>query len=213
MKKISTIILDLGGVILNLDQDLTYRNFAKLGFDLDLVNDQSSLFNDFEKGKIHAQHFRDSIKSFVNGDVTDNQIDEAWNSMLLDLPKERLDYLKSLQNNYEVYVLSNTNSIHIESFSNYFEKHFKEENWNSFFNKIYYSHEIGLRKPDADIFEFVLSDILKDPKECIFIDDNKLNLKGAESCGIRTIWAQQPLSEITLAEIKMISDAMHKPAN
>ena len=210
MKKISAIILDLGGVILNLDQERTYKNFAKLGFDLDQMNDESTIFNDFEKGLITEKEFRQAIKTFLKESVSDEQIDAAWNSMLLDLPKERIELIKILKKKYEVYLLSNTNVIHIDFFRNYFDKNFKHENWNSLFNKIYYSHEIGLRKPDANIFEFVLKETAKDPRECIFIDDNKLNLNGAESCGIRTIWAQQPLSEITMAEIKMISDALQK---
>jgi len=208
MKKISTIILDLGGVILNLDQELTFKNFAKLGFDLDKMNNDSTLFSDFEKGLINETEFRSGIKKLKNGSVSDENIDEAWNSMLLDLPKERINLIKLLRLNYEVYLLSNTNTIHINCFKNYFDENFEDESWETLFDKIFYSHEIGLRKPDTDIYEFVLNDIGKTPKECIFIDDNQSNLYGAESIGIRTIWAKKPLSDKTMNEIKMISDAV-----
>jgi len=208
MKKISTIILDLGGVILNLEQELTFKSFSNLGFDLAKINDESTLFNDFEKGVIGESDFRNGIKKIHSETVNDKEIDEAWNSMLLDLPEERIDLIKSLKSEYEVYLLSNTNSIHINCFKNYFDANFKNDKWESLFDKIFYSHEIGLRKPDAEIYEFVLNEIGKTPKECIFIDDNKLNLLGAESVGIRTIWAKQPLSKVTLAEIKMIADAV-----
>ncbi|MEI6594962.1 MAG: HAD family phosphatase [Bacteroidota bacterium] len=208
MEKISTIILDLGGVILNLDQELTFQNFSKLGFDLEKLNDESTLFNDFEKGFINETDFRSGLKKLIEENVSDEKINEAWNSMLLDLPEERIELIKQLKLNYEVYLLSNTNSIHISWFNNYFENSFENEKWEMLFNRIFYSHEIGFRKPNADIYEFILNEIGKTAKECIFIDDNKLNLEGAESIGIRTIWAKQPLSKTTLAEIKMISDAV-----
>jgi glucose-1-phosphatase len=208
MKKISTIILDLGGVILNLDQELAFQNFSKLGFDLEKLNDESILFNDFEKGFISETEFRSSLKKLIEENVSDEKINEAWNSMLLDLPEERIELIKQLKLNYEVYLLSNTNSIHISWFNNYFENSFENEKWEMLFNRIFYSHEIGFRKPNADIYEFILNEIGKTPKECIFIDDNRSNLEGAESVGIRTIWAKQPLSKTTLAEIKMISDAV-----
>jgi putative hydrolase of the HAD superfamily len=208
MKNISTIILDLGGVILNLNQELTFNHFSKLGFDLEKLNEHTTLFDDFEKGLISESDFRNGIRKLTTEDISDAQIDHAWNGMLLDLPAYRLDLIKQLRNTYEVYLLSNTNVIHIEWFMNYFRSNFENEQWEELFNKIFYSHEINLRKPNANIYEFVLSNIGKSPKECIFIDDNKLNLLGAESVGIRTIWAKQPLSDITLNEIKMISETV-----
>jgi glucose-1-phosphatase len=208
MKKISTIILDLGGVILNLNQELTFKNVSKLGFDLNKMYDETTLFTDFEKGLIDDTIFRNGVKKLRSQNVSDKEIDDAWNSMLLDLPEERIGMIKSLKMDYQVYLLSNTNSIHIKRFKKYFDANFENEKWESLFDKIFYSHEIGLRKPDAGIYEFVLREIDKTPKECIFIDDNKLNLLGAESIGIRTIWAKQPLSKITFAEIKMIADAV-----
>lgn len=208
MKKISVIILDLGGVILNLDQEKTFNNFQNLGLNISKINDEFTFFNDFEKGDISQIEFRQCLKNIINKSVDDKKIDEAWNSMLLDIPLERIEIIKFLKSKYEMYLLSNTNEIHINYFENYFASTFKNEKWENLFNEIFYSHIIGLRKPNVNIYEYVLNEIGKTAKECIFIDDNKINLQGAQKVGMRTIWAKQPLSKITVAEIKMIADTL-----
>ncbi|MEI6506982.1 MAG: HAD family phosphatase [Bacteroidota bacterium] len=207
---ISTIILDLGGVILNLDQNKTFEEFTRIGLGQEEMSEHEKMFHDFEKGLINDSTFRNNIRSILKKEITDNQIDFAWNAMLLDLPEERLSLIKQLQNKYEVYLLSNTNSIHISAFDLYFNSVFENENWNAFFNKIYYSHQINLRKPDTSIYEFVLNDIGKKPGECIFIDDNESNIAGADKCGIRTILATQPLSEITMAQINFFHSNLQR---
>jgi putative hydrolase of the HAD superfamily len=213
MKKITTIILDLGGVILNLDQDKTLRNFKRLGLDLEDINIDSDLFKDFEKGLLNEEDFRQTIKTKLKGNISDEQIDEAWNSMLLDVPAERLDIIKQLKQNFNIYLLSNTNAIHINYFINYFAQNHGNEDWNNLFDKIFYSYEIGLRKPDAEFFDFVLKNIGSHASECIFIDDSKLNIKAAENSGIHTIWAKEPLSTQTLEEIKNITAAIRVSLN
>lgn len=207
MNKITTIILDLGGVILNLDQDRTISSFKNLGIDIEELHAQTNMFNDFEKGKISETEFRKNIRKLCKTEISDDEIDQAWNSMLLDLPQERIDILKDLKSEFNIYLLSNTNSIHIRDFLFSFNTHFKKENWNDLFHKIYYSHEVGLRKPDAEIYEFVLKDISAKGDECVFIDDNRQNLAGAGLCEIHTIWAEQPLSYFTVDKIYEIAES------
>ena len=129
MTKITTIIFDLGGVILNLDQDRTLRAFKRLGADLDLMNDVSTVFKDFETGRITADDFRNAIITHLKGNVTAAQVDDAWNAMLLDLPVERLTMLENLRKKYRVFLLSNTNSIHIDAFNLYLKQHHPNLNW------------------------------------------------------------------------------------
>jgi HAD superfamily hydrolase (TIGR01509 family) len=202
MKKISTIIFDLGGVILDLDQDKTIRAFARAGLSLDNVNDTSTIFNDFETGKINANDFRQGIKTLRKGEITDEQIDTAWNAMLLDMPEERFLLIEKLRKQYNIYLLSNTNSIHIDFFRKYIETAHSLERWNSLFDKQFLSYEISLRKPNKDVYEYVLNDIAREANECIFIDDNLGNIKGAASVGIHTILAKRPLDTDMFNEIR-----------
>lgn len=202
MTKINSIIFDLGGVILNLDQDRTLRAFNRLGVDLVAINEQSSVFKDFEKGLITADDFRQGINTFCANPLSNEQIDFAWNAMLLDLPVHRFNRLITLRKHFNVYLLSNTNSIHIDAFHDYLKQHHAEVKWFDLFDKVYYSYEMGMRKPDTEIYEFVLKDMNKNGEECIFIDDTKQNLHGAAQVGIHTIWAKQPLDDEMMMEIK-----------
>ncbi len=204
MTKITTIIFDLGGVILNLDQDRTLRAFKRLGVDLEDINEMSTIFSDFEVGKINANDFRQAIMTHLKGNATKSEIDSAWNAMLLDLPTERLTYLKFLRKNFNVHLLSNTNSIHIDAFNKYLLDEHPNLDWYAQFDKVYYSYEIGLRKPNKDIYEFVIQENNLKPHECLFIDDLKANLNGAGHVGMHTIWAKNPLDENMLMEIRSL---------
>ena len=108
---------------------------------------------------------------------------DAWNSMLLDLPESRLDLLRSLNSNYKLFLLSNTNAIHINSISNTLG----EKQWKSFcnlFDKMYLSHEIGVRKPNIEAFQFILKQQKLNPNEVLFIDDSPQHIEGAKKLGI-----------------------------
>jgi glucose-1-phosphatase len=210
MHKISTIIFDLGGVLLDLDQGKTLRAFARRGLDLEDVNEASPIFADFETGKISAVDFRHGIRTLFKGNITDTEIDEAWNAMLLDTYEERFNILEGLRKQFRIYLLSNTNSIHIDWVRDYLHKNFGLERWDSLFDKQYLSYEIGLRKPNKDIYEYVLKDIQKEPQECLFIDDSYANIKGAASAGIHTLLALHPLDQEMLSNIKQIISSKKK---
>lgn len=195
MKKISTIIFDLGGVLLDLDQGKTLRAFQKLGLDLEDVNESSPIFTDFETGKINAADFRQGIQTLSKGVLTYEQIDHAWNLMLLDTTEERFQLIEQLRKQFSMYLLSNTNSIHIDFFRNYIENHFGMARWNNLFDKQFLSYEIGLRKPHREIYEYVLNDIGREANECIFIDDNTGNIRNAASLNIHTLLASKPLDD------------------
>ena len=120
MKEIKNIIFDLGGVLLNLDYSRTIREFQKLGIvnfeKLYSQKNQSSIFDDLETGKINPQDFISNIDTFSTKKTDEKDIIVAWNAMLLDLPPERLNFIKSLKAKYKIFLLSNTNEIHIDSF-------------------------------------------------------------------------------------------------
>ena len=186
--KIEAIIFDLGAVILNIDYHLAVKYFSTLGlnnFDnLFAKANQSQLFNDFEKGLISSAQFRDGLRDAAQIQLSDTAIDNAWNSMLLDLPLARFELLLKLKNDYPLYLLSNTNQIHIAAFTKYFDGLLGVNQFESAFEKVYYSSVIHLRKPDAEIFEFVLNQNNLNPATTLFIDDSPQHIKGALNCGL-----------------------------
>tara|TARA_B110000305_G_scaffold227799_1_gene276849 strand:+ start:513 stop:1157 length:645 start_codon:yes stop_codon:yes gene_type:complete len=188
-KNIKNIIFDLGGVILNIDYNKTASAFKEI----DLVNFdalysqfcQNNLFDDLETGNIEPNHFINKLKSSIPLSVTDKQIINAWNAMLLDLPIERVELLKSAGKQYQIFLLSNTNQIHYDAYMAYFNTKYQFD-FDSLFQKAYYSHEIGLRKPNNDCFEFVLKTHSLNKTETLFIDDSIQHIESANSLGINT---------------------------
>jgi epoxide hydrolase-like predicted phosphatase len=189
--KIKNIIFDLGGVIINIDYALLIEAFSKIGlphFEAYFSQkEQKKLFDRYEKGMISSQDFRDELKKQCNPGTSDADIDAAWNSMLLDLPKERLDLLLYSKNMYRTFLLSNTNEIHMIFINNYLKKQFEIINLNGHFEKVYLSFEVKMRKPDAEIFELILNqnNLLKE--ETLFIDDSAQHIDSANKLGISTI--------------------------
>ena len=186
------IIFDLGGVILNIDYSLTEKAFSKLGIGdfktLFSQAQQTQLFDNYEKGFISSDNFRTELKKYLQKNISDAEIDIAWNSILLDLPKERIDLLKKIKTTHRTFLLSNTNDIHIETFNSYLKNEFELPDLSSFFEKMYLSYEIGMRKPDAEIFELVLRENNLKPKETLFIDDSIQHVEAAKKLGIEAYW-------------------------
>lgn len=184
------IIFDFGGVILNLDYDRTTEAFVKLGvtdFEQSYSQlNQTNLFDEFERGEITPDQFRSGIRTVLNTGVSDALIDEAWNAMLLDLPSERLRLLEKLGQTRRLALLSNTNAIHAEYFEQQMKRQHRIENLDPFFEKVYYSFDVGMRKPEPRIFEFVLQERNFKPEETLFIDDSPQHIEGARRVGLHT---------------------------
>jgi putative hydrolase of the HAD superfamily len=121
-------------------------------------------------------------------------IDHAWNSLLGDLPEERLNILKKSSEYYRTFLLSNTNAIHLPFYYNYMREKFGIEGYHKLFEKVYYSYELGLRKPNADIFKYVIENAGIKPEETMFIDDFIENIDTARLVGFKTIHLKAPLS-------------------
>ena len=188
---IKNIIFDFGGVILNINYKLTENAFAKLGLkEFDKIYSQETqkeLFDVFEKGEITPTDFRRGIKKFISDDVSDLQVDEAWNAMLLDLPEERVKLLSELKKKYKLFLLSNTNEIHFNSFSNYMQTKFNRDIFSDLFDIAYFSHKMKMRKPGKEIFDLVLKENNLQKEETLFIDDSIQHIEGAREVGINAI--------------------------
>ena len=186
---IKNIILDLGGVIINLDIQQPFDAFKKLFADnyleIEAAFKEVNLFNKFEVGKVTAEEF---ILFFLNRhpNLTPKQVVAIWNSMLLDIPKERIVLIRKLALKYNVFLLSNTNEIHLTQINNYLFDTYGITSINSLFKKAYFSHEVGFRKPDSEIFKFVLNENKLNPSETLFIDDSIEHIQSAQQLGIQT---------------------------
>jgi len=195
MNNINTLIFDLGGVIINLNVNNTIEQLARLsGFNHDEIIElylNNENFQLYEKGLICDNEFRNFIRELVNSEIEDNNIDEAWNAMVLDIPKERLVDLKRLSKNYDLFLLSNTNNIHLKRVNENLIP-LQEEVLDDYFIKSYYSHHIGMRKPDQDIFRLVVDSQNLDPTKTLFLDDNEHNIAGAKKVGIQTLHIPYP---------------------
>ena len=187
--QISTLVFDFGGVIINLDLPKCIQNLKELGLnnvEKYLSNfGQKEFFLQFEKGQIGVAEFRAEIRKLTETELTDDQIDSAWCSFLTDIPAEKLALLSELKKKYRMLLLSNTNPLHIEvSAAGEFAKYGKTIH--DFFDKCYFSYEMGMAKPDKEIFEALLLDAEVKPEECLFLDDGPKNIDMAAKLGIQT---------------------------
>lgn len=192
MNIIKNIIFDWGGVITNIDFHRTIDAFKKYGIDdyekYYCKEYQAPLFQDHEVGKITPAEFRVKLRKIIPVEITDDQLDKAWFAMLLDTPKRNLELLAQLKDKYSIFLLSNTNAIHVAMYDEIFNSKYNlKGGFRYLFEKAYYSHEIGMRKPHKEIFEFVINDSGLDPSETVFIDDSIQNINTAKKLGMQTI--------------------------
>jgi len=198
--KIKNLIFDLGGVIIDVDLDLSMKAFQELGYpnfhDIFGQIKQTSLFEMFETGKIPAQGFRNELRKFKNH-VSDSQIDAAWNAMIGPLPAENIELITDLRKTYRTFLLSNTNMIHIDFLFDRLIGLYGENPMERMFEHMYLSYEIGSRKPERESFQFVLDNAGIVANETIFIDDLEQNITSAKNIGI---WAYR-ISNETLSDL------------
>jgi HAD superfamily hydrolase (TIGR01509 family) len=190
MAPIKNIIFDLGGVLINIDYNRTKKAFIDLGFThFDEMYNQytaDELFARLETGKINDDDFYKSLLAKADKHLNTGQLTQAWNAMLLDFRKDSLQHLPILAKQYRLYLLSNTNAIHKQAFDGLFRKDIGDFSFDDYFIKAWYSHKIGLRKPNAAIFAFVLQDAGIKAEETLFIDDSYNNIEAALNMGFQT---------------------------
>ena len=188
MKNVKAIIFDLGAVILNINYQNTIDEFKKLGVknpnSFYSKKTQTHLFNQIETGKISQKEFLLQLQKETS-DASIQQVKNAWNAMLLGLPEERIKLLKSLNQNYTIFLLSNTNALHICEFKKKLGNKEYAEFYN-LFDKVYYSHKIGFRKPQTEVFTIILNQNKLAAHEVLFIDDSPQHIEGAKKLGIKT---------------------------
>ena len=200
-ENINTIIFDFGGVIINIDYLRTIEAFKELG----ITNfeerysqaNQSSLFSDLEIGKISAQRFINDLLAMLPKGTSPNKVVHAWNAMILDVPKSAVDVITSLKGKYRLFLLSNTNEIHIPKALVEWSKT-TDVDFHDCFEHVYLSHEMGLRKPSEEIFRRLCAEQNIQAENALFIDDSKQHIIGASKIGLNTFHLT---SDIELASV------------
>jgi putative hydrolase of the HAD superfamily len=186
---IKNILFDFGGVIINIDPLSVVHELAKMGVDngLELHHKLSerNAFVRLEKSEISPAEFRDMVREFSGKDLTDQQIDTAWNSIIKEIPTYRIEEIERLKKNYGVYLLSNSNSIHYDYYSQYVSEKFGYESLDAIFDRAWYSFRMGLYKPDPEIFRKVLEEGNLVADETVFIDDMERNVEAAIQVGLK----------------------------
>lgn len=182
------IIFDLGGVIINLNYKKTEEEFKRLfGTDFSEIyskQSQTDVFNQLETGAISEKQFVEAMQKSSSQAISTQDIITAWNAMLLDIPKERIELLRKIGKEKRIFLLSNTNEIHKKAFDKIVLEAHQMEGLEPLFEKAYFSHLVGMRKPHTEIFDFVIQENNLNPQTTLFIDDSPQHIEGAIKTGL-----------------------------
>jgi len=192
MQNIKNIIFDYGNVIFEIDFKKAQEALLQLGIaDIETFfahKSHNNIFNDFESAAITPAQFRDEIrKAAKNPALTDEEIDAAWNSLLIGVPESVHEIVLKVKDKYRTFLLSNNNEIHYNYIVDYLKREFEMEDNSSLFEKTYYSQHMFLRKPNVEIFEQVIRENNLNPEETLFIDDSPQHIEGAKKAGLNTL--------------------------
>lgn len=192
MKNLKNIIFDYGNVIFEINFERTQSALLQLGITnveaFFAHKNHNQLFDDFETNTISANEFRAGIrKAADNNDLTDQQIDDAWNSLLIGVSANNHDVLLEMKTKYRTFLLSNNNEIHYNWIIKHINENYNIDNYNDYFEKAYFSHLMNMRKPNVNIFEHVILENNLNPAETIFIDDSPQHIEGAKKAGLHTL--------------------------
>jgi putative hydrolase of the HAD superfamily len=197
MSTIKNIIFDYGNVIFNIDFARVAGAWKKLGItnadEFYGHRQQDDVFNALERGQISPEAFRDRIRELTHKpELTDQQIDDAWNAIFIGIPQGNHELLLQVKAKYRTFLLSNINAIHYDYVHGYLKREFGMDDNDHLFEKTYYSHLVGKRKPDAEIFEQILKENNLNPSETLFIDDSPQHLETAKKLGLQTYLMTAP---------------------
>ncbi len=199
--KIQNVIFDLGGVIIDWNESVTIKAFAELfeRSEKEIKSfSQEAFFKEYEVGKIDDPTFRANIRQRFEFKGADEAIDLAWCSGLGKIDKDKIELIDNMAQDYTLFVMSNTNDIHIRFFNRLFEHVSGGRSFNSFFTEVYLSQEVGERKPNPGAWQVILNDHQLSAETCLFIDDKLENIEAVEKLGIKGYQNIQPRDWMSL---------------
>jgi len=190
LKNIDALIFDLGGIIINIDFNLTLKaleKFTSHQFGEGEYLSKHALFYEFETGKISEDVFFDELKKTFQLQADKKALVDAWNTLLLDIPQQRVNLIRKLSEKYPTFILSNTNPTHLVEVENILRAQTDAQSLQELVQKPYYSFEMGKAKPERAIYEQVIQENNLAPERTLFIDDSLKNLEGAGQVGLQTL--------------------------
>ena len=190
LNKIENIIFDLGGVIIDIDPQITIgklESLNKSGKPLAPRMEYAEFLNQFEIGKISNQEFYQTINNLCEIEQSHSLIEEAWNSMLLDIPQKRIDKLYQLRKTFRIFLLSNTNAVHLMKLRDILDQTMGFNDFEEIFDTTFYSHLIGKRKPDLECYHHVINEKDIMSGKTLFVDDSLANVEGARKAGLKSV--------------------------
>lgn len=194
--RIKNIIFDLGGVLLHINFQATHQAFEALGIKESAAyisqHHANDLFEKLETGAVSPDLFYKGFREITTRNVSNAQIQAAWNAMLLHFSRENIDWLERIGQKYNTYLFSNTNEIHYDHFMALFEKEFGGRSLDSYFKNAWYSHQKGIRKPYPSAFKTLLAAENLKADETLFIDDTTGNIEGAREAGLHALLLKNP---------------------
>jgi HAD superfamily hydrolase (TIGR01549 family) len=207
MKPFKNLIFDIGNVIIDVDEHIPMQKFRELtgrDFSRGITAQEANIVKAYESGEISTPEFREQLRALMNLSLTDEQIDEAWNSILVAYPPDKFELLKQLKPLYKILALSNTSEMHVRKFNEAAKKLFGQS-FDSFFHGVYYSNELHMLKPNKEIYQIVLQKENLIAEETFFVDDKLANVEGAKAAGIQAYQLKErnKLSEL-LSDLKII---------
>ncbi len=180
------ILFDLGGVVIDIDINKTVNKLSQL-LNITVENYKelmnNPVFKKYEIGEISTDIFLEELHKLSNYNSSKEQLADAWNSMIINVPDNRIKLIEELNKTKNLYVLSNTNELHVNHFNKMIPGY---DNLDKLFKNVYYSHKIGYRKPKKEAFEYVINDCKILPNETLFLDDNEDNIITANKLGFKT---------------------------
>lgn len=187
---IHSIIFDLGGVLLDIKPEITIMALSEIaGIEPQRLGEMfvaSNIVPRYETGHLDDSQFRDAIRGLIHSPMSDQQIDDVWNSLLLDFPKRRVEMLKKLKEHFHILLLSNTNPIHYRHYTTRFLQDYGF-GFDFLFDKQFLSQQMGMRKPDVEVFRYVVSQAQISASGSLFIDDTLANVQAAGQCGLQAL--------------------------
>lgn len=188
---ITTLLFDLGGVLYNLNPMRSQQALLSCGIDMGTTDfmtlDPSSPIDAFERGHLSKNDFLKRLQQKGKPGLSLEQCEQACCAILSGFTRARLEYLQQLKRDYKLYLLSNTNVLHIEYITEQLQQQFDGMGWNDIFVRTFLSYELGLRKPEVDIYKRVIDVATLNPEETLFIDDLKANTDAAAQCGLQVL--------------------------
>lgn len=193
---LEAIIFDLGGVIIDVDMENPYQQILQISPRKEdkLLSELKQVAYQYEIGKINDYTFLSQIKTVAQLELSLYEIENLWNQMLKKVPEYMGDLLAKIKKEKRTFILSNTNPIHIREVRKRFAQTVKNYAFESLFERIYYSYEIGLHKPDQAIYDYVVKSAKLNPVTTLLIDDNHQNIREASKYGLQTIHLNPPMN-------------------